>query len=117
MNEGMNTQQPTSGEGSQGNGQRTVMGILAYLGVLVLIPYFVVKQDAFVKFHIRQGFVLLGISVVSWFLGMMMWQLWMIVNIVNFGIIVLVIIGIINVVKGEQKELPLVGTLAQHIKI
>ena len=90
------------------------MGIIAYLGPLVIISYLVAKNDPFVKFHIKQGLVLLVIEIVIWLLSTTMWQLWMLLNLVNLAVLVLVIIGIVNVVQGAQKELPLVGSFSKY---
>ena len=35
------------------------MGILAYLGILVLVPIFAAKESPFARFHANQGLVLL----------------------------------------------------------
>lgn len=87
-------------------GNNKLMGILAYLGVLVLIPLIAAKDSKFVRFHVNQGLILLICSVVSWFVGSLSATLaW----VLNIAIFVLAIIGIYNVVKGETKELPLVG--------
>lgn len=87
-------------------GSNKLMGILAYLGVLVLIPLFAAKESKFVRFHVNQGLILLICSVVSWFVGTLSSGLsWLL----NIAIAVFAVIGIINVVKGEAKELPLVG--------
>lgn len=93
------------------------MGILAYLGILVIIPILVAKDDMFVKFHIKQGLVLLVIEAACWILEMIFWPLVMIMWIVKLAALVLAIMGIINVCKGEEKELPLVGQFAKNFKI
>ena len=94
-----------------------LMGILAYLGILVLIPLFAAKESKFARFHTNQGLILCisGIILylifriiiaISWklaaVLGIFMW-------IIEVALLILAIIGIINVVKGRAKELPLVG--------
>ena len=92
---------------------KTLMGILAYLGILIIIPFLMAKDDPFVQFHIKQGLVLVVVEVAVWVVGMAMWQLWMILQIVNLAMIVLSIVGIVNVVQNSQKELPLVGSFAR----
>lgn len=94
--------------------QKTLMGILAYVGVLLVIPFLMAKDDPFVKFHLKQGLVLLVIEIVVWVLASSMWQLWMILNLVQLGTLVLSIVGIVNVVQGKQQELPLVGSFSKH---
>ena len=93
-----------------------VMGILAYLNILVLIPIFAAKDSKFARFHANQGLILFVISaawgIVSVILGFIP-----IINILAgivgwvLGIIIFVlsILGIINAAKGLAKELPIVG--------
>lgn len=95
-------------------GKNTLMGILSYIGPLVIIPFFVAKEDPFVKFHIKQGLVLFIASIIVWVLGSMFYGLWMIFQIINLAILILAILGIVNVVRGEEKELPLVGQLSRY---
>ena len=96
--------------------KNTLMAVLAYIGVLVVISFVMSKDDPFVKFHIKQGLVLLVIEIAVWIIGSMMWQLWMLLNIVNLAVVILSIIGIINVVQGKEKELPLVGSFSKYFK-
>jgi uncharacterized membrane protein len=99
------------------NKKDILMGILAYLGILVIIPYLVAKNDPFVKFHIKQGLVLVIIEVIGWVLALIFWPLWMLFWIGKLVIFILVIIGIVNVVQGTEKNLPLVGGYAQRLNI
>lgn len=93
------------------------MGILAYLGPLVIIPYLTQKDDQFVKFHIKQGLVLLSIQVVVWILAKMFFMIFFgLMQIINLGILILVIIGIANVVNKKEKLLPLVGHFSKYFK-
>ncbi len=94
--------------------KNTLMGILAYLGILIIIPFLVAKNDSFVKFHIKQGLLLIIVEIAVWVLGNFMWQLGMLLNLVNLATLVLAIIGIVNVVQGKEKELPLIGSLAKN---
>ena len=104
---------------SPGQQKNLVMGILAYLGILVVIPFILAKNDPFVKFHIRQGLVLVVIEIIIWVLGsmVMMWNFWPLLQLVNLGTLILAIIGIVNVVNKKEAELPLVGSLARSFKI
>lgn len=91
-----------------------LMAILAYLGILVVVSYLVAKDDPFVKFHIKQGLVLLVGEVVLWILGMGLWQLWPLLSLINLAIFVLAIVGIVNAAQGQEKPLPLVGQWGSH---
>jgi uncharacterized membrane protein len=92
----------------------TVMGILAYLGILVIIPFIVAKDDPFVKFHIKQGLVLFCIEIIMWLVASMLWMFWPLYGLVNLAVFILAIIGIINVVQHKQSQLPIVGSLASY---
>lgn len=97
----------------------TLMGILAYLGPLVIIPFLMAKEQPFVKFHIKQGLVLLAVWIVFMVLmEMFFWSsLSLLTSLINLGLLVLTIIGIINVVQKKEAELPLIGHLAQKFTI
>ena len=94
-----------------------LMGIWFYIGPLVIVPLLTAKDDPFVKYHIKQGLVLLVIEAAVWVLSWFMWQLWPLYELVNLGTFILSIVGIINVSQGQEKELPLVGEYAKSFKI
>ena len=93
--------------------------ILAYLGLLFLIPYFVKKNSKFARFHCNQGLVLLitaaialtATGIVSAIFGAIRlgWLGTILMTLAELGWLAFIVIGIINVVKGETKELPLIG--------
>lgn len=84
------------------------MAVLAYLGILVFIPLFAAKESKFARFHVNQGLILLICSVVIYFIGLIP-GLSVICRILDIAVAILAIMGIVNAVKGETKELPLVG--------
>lgn len=94
----------------------TAMGVLAYLGPLVILPFLVAKDDPFVNFHLKQGVVLLVIDIILWLGGMFFTPLYPITGLLSLGTFILAIIGIVNVVNGQQKELPIVGSFAGRVK-
>ena len=110
---------------------KKIMGILSYISFLCLIPLFTKKDDDFVYFHAKQGLVLFGLEVIVYVIYRILvailigsiigWGLLsiltLIVNLLNIGLLVLSIIGIINVVQNQKKELPVIGKLADKIKI
>jgi uncharacterized membrane protein len=106
-----------------------VYGILAYIGILVLVSIFAApKESRYSRFHANQGLVLLiadvggsiaigiisgiltAIIAINWVLavpfGIIIGLLW---TAYGVGILVLVILGIVNAAKGEQKPLPIIG--------
>lgn len=94
--------------------ENLLMGILAYIGPLILVSYLLAKDDPFVKFHIKQGLLLVIGEVAAWMLGMMFWPLFFLVQIANIFFLVLAVVGIIRAAQGQMKELPLIGQYAKN---
>jgi uncharacterized membrane protein len=90
-----------------------VMSILAYLGILVLIPLFVAKNNPTVKFHTKQGLVLLVAWIISWIIWIVPVLGWIVGWLLNVGLLILAIIGIIDAINNQQKPLPLIGHLGE----
>ena len=82
------------------------MAILAYFGILVLIPILAAKDSPFARYHSNQGLILLILGVIAVILGRIWGVLGWIADIIVF---ILFIIGIINAANGRAKELPVVG--------
>jgi uncharacterized membrane protein len=100
--------------------KRMIFAVLAYLGVLVLIPYFMAKEDPFVFFHVKQGAALFGVEVLLWIVVSFLWlfpPLFIVFQIIELIILVLAILGIINAVQGKTKELPHIGSFAARLPL
>jgi len=92
--------------------------------LLAIIAYFIFflplltesKGNPYVKFHVKQGFVLfLSFAVQTIFgiipvIGMIAAPILLVINLI------LLIIGIVNAAKGKQKQLPFIGVLADRFK-
>lgn len=95
-----------------------LMSVLAYIGVLVLIPYLVAKDKPVVKFHVQQGLILAVLEVFLWIATTLTFGLVAPLTMIGmFGLLILSVIGILNVLNHRQKELPLVGSYAKHFDI
>lgn len=120
MDEPKNNQanQPQSPQNnSQGMESHVLMGILSYIGPLVIVSYLTSKDDPSVKFHIKQGLVLFCLEIVLWILGsMFFWHLWGLMQLLNLAVLVLSVIGIVNVVQKKEKMLPIIGSLSSYFK-
>jgi uncharacterized membrane protein len=72
------------------------------------------KDDAFTKFHVKQGLVLIVtgiiISICSWvpIVG------WIASTFGGLAVLIWVIIGIVNALNGKTKELPFIGQFAKE---
>lgn len=124
LNELNNTKDTTEEFDSSDIENNKVMGILAYISFLVLVPIFGAKESKFARFHANQGLVLLIASVAaSTIISVITYSLNILpvvgkvlalpVGLVGFAVsvisTVLMIIGIINAAKGKAKELPFIG--------
>ena len=96
------------------------LGILSYLGILVLIPYLSEKKNKYVIFHAKQGISLLIAEIIVggilWFLGLILsWRVSWLVSICQtvffFLSLILSFMGIKNVCDGKAKELPLINKI------
>lgn len=116
FNEFNNTADTTSDFDQNDINQNKVMAILAYIGILVLIPIFAAKNSKFARFHSNQGLILFilswGVSIITAIVdkipvvGFIFDIISIIVSIATF---ILFIIGIVNVINGKAKELPIIG--------
>lgn len=99
-----------------------ITAALAYLGVLVVVPFFLEKRSQFVKYHAGQGMNLFVLEIVYGiiyrFLAaavlLISWRLYFIVRIIGAAALVfpvLAVMGIINVLNGQEKELPVIGKI------
>ena len=63
-----NTADTTNEHNPQDIEQNKVMAILAYLGILVLIPLFAAKESKFARFHTNQGLILCICGIILYFI-------------------------------------------------
>lgn len=98
-----------------GSDNDKLMGILAYLGILVIIPIAAGGNSKFVKYHANQGLVNLLFGVAIFILNMVLafipflGLITLITWVLYFVPTVFAILGIINVVNNQMKPLPLIG--------
>ena len=89
------------------------LSVVAYLGILVIIPIILAKNNRFVTYHNNQGliFLLAGIiaSVACVIMGFIPFVGEVVASIVGLIEVVLLIIGIVNAASGKAKELPVIG--------
>jgi uncharacterized membrane protein len=94
---------------------------LSYLGILLLIPLLVNKDNEYSKFHVKQGIVLLiagiALSIASIILGFIPVIGALIALAVGIFLLVLTIMGIVNALTEKTTPLPVIGKYAEKIKI
>jgi uncharacterized membrane protein len=92
--------------------QDKIQLVLAYLGLLSLIPLLTVKDSEFVKWNAKQGLVLFGAFFVLGFLNVIPFvgQIIWCAGFVAYA--VATIMGITKALKGERFNIPVVSDLA-----
>lgn len=114
--------QKSVGMERQNDRDNKLMAALAYLGILVVVPFFVEKKSGFVRYHVGQGMTLFVLEIVYGIVYQFLtvtvllvsWRLYFIVRIAGCAALffpVLAVVGIINVVNGNEKELPVIGKI------
>ncbi len=110
-----------SAPGGTGGEVNVLMVVLAYFGILCLIPFFAEKEDEFVQYHSRQGltmflaeiviFVILMILSVIPILGCLI-----LILELFFWLAVLVyhILLMVKASKGERTKIPYISTYAER---
>lgn len=119
VNNMMNTADTTSKFDPQDINDNKGMSVLAYIGILFLIPLLACPNSRFARYHTNQGLVLflleLAIGVVTSIftfipvIGPIIGGLLSAVG--GIFTLVLMIMGIINAAQGQAKELPLIGKI------
>ncbi len=104
-----------------GTTEDKTVAILAYITLIGFIVAIIMHGSNKTKlgaYHLKQALGLVITGVGSWFLIMIIafipfvnLLLIIISPVIWIGILVLVIMGVINAANGEQKPLPLLGTL------
>lgn len=92
-----------------GNSDSNLMAALSYVWILSIVMLIIKKDDEFVHYHAKQGIILF---ILSW-IGIIPVIGWFLVIVV----VILDIIGFIKALSGERYKIPVVGDLAEKIKV
>ncbi|MCK9266753.1 hypothetical protein M0P98_07780 [bacterium] len=94
---------------------------LSYLGLLLLVPLMVNKDNGYSKFHIKQGIVLMVCNMFSSFLFFIFSWIpfvgWFIIASIWLFLLILSIMGIVGALTGKTEPLPVIGQFAEKIKL
>jgi len=95
-----------------------IFGILAYLGILCLVPLLAAKNSPFARYHANQGLVLflveIALAIVLQILYTILtvigiWYISVFLSLLWLGVIALLIVGILNAAAGKCVPLPVIG--------
>lgn len=91
-----------------------LMAVLSYVGILVLIPLFVSRDNDFVMFHAKQGLVILVGLIAALVIG----QWLAIIGTILFVMLLLVdVVGILKALSGHRWKIPVIGEIAKALKL
>ena len=92
-----------------------IYAVLAYLGILFLVPLLAAPDSKFARYHTNQGIVLfltgLGCGVVARVIALTpgVNAILTVMPLVWLAVLVLAIMGIVNAASGQCKPLPVIG--------
>jgi uncharacterized membrane protein len=88
------------------------MAWLSYLGILWLVPLLAMKENAFCKFHAKQGILLSILWFASWVVVVIPFIGWLVDAVVWVFIVIMAIMGIVNSLNGKYWKMPILGNWA-----
>ncbi len=92
--------------------QDKIQLVLAYFGILALIPFLTVKDSPFVTFHAKQGLVLNVVGAIA----LTILSVIPVVNLVTCllwpALLVVDVLAIMKALKGERWNIPVVSDIA-----
>ncbi|MBC8102258.1 MAG: hypothetical protein H7Z41_06700 [Cytophagales bacterium] len=86
-----------------------VMAIIAYLGILFVVPLLAAKESPFAMYHANQGLMLFLFGVVVGVIGIIPFVGWVVAIAGVIAQLVFLVMGILNAANGQMKPLPLIG--------
>ena len=94
--------------------EKNLFAALCYVGVLVLVPLLVRREDPFINWHIRQGLVVLGVLIIS-----LLASAWIqaVGNLLFLGVMIVDIIALVQALMGKSWKIPWLGDLAGKFRI
>lgn len=90
-----------------------VFAILAYIGILFLVPLLAAPNSKFARYHTNQGVILFLASIVVWIAAVILGHIPFVgcitIPAAGLSILVFIVLGVINAASGKYKPLPLIG--------
>lgn len=109
FNQFTNTANTTAEYSPEDIAKNKLMSIVAYLGVFCIVPLFIAKDSPYARFHTNQGLLLFLFSLLTSVAGLIPYIGWIVAAAISIFNCLLMVVGILNVIKGEAKELPVIG--------
>lgn len=109
--------------------EKKILALMSYLPFLCVIPLLKEKNDDFVIFHARQGFVLFILEILGILFFFSLYLLFYGVPFLRYlffnfffslfllSLIIIMVIGMYFVLKGEKGEILWIGEISKNLKI
>ena len=111
MSDEFNEQADSPEEVVQDRQDNKLMAVIAYLGILFIVPLLAAKNSRFAMYHANQGIILsivtFGLYIIGSIIPIIGWLL--ILPLATLFWFIWAIIGIINAANEREKSLPLIG--------
>ena len=112
---------PQPPQAARPGGDKSLMLILSYLGLLAIIPL-LVEEDKEVQWHSKNGlalflavFAAVIVASILMFVPVLGWLLSCgIIPLSSLGYLVLIVVGIMKALKGEKLRLPVIADLVDR---
>ena len=94
-----------------------VFAIVAYLGILCLLPLLLKKENKFALHHGKQGLVLFIGEVIGSIIGVLPLIGWVLFPFLMLAFFIISIIGIIQAASGNYWRAPIIADFADKINL
>jgi uncharacterized membrane protein len=95
-----------------------IFAFIGYWWILFLVPLLAKKNNKFAYTHGKQGMVLFALEIIVWILSYIPVIGWFIIGPIGSIIcIILAIIGMVKSLQGKYWKMPVLGDIAEKIKI
>ncbi len=92
------------------------MALLAYLGILFLVPLLAAKEDEFAKYHAKQGLALFILMIVGLSITVVPVIGQLSSAVITLLWIILLVIGLGNVAQKKKSPLPFIGKYSGRVE-
>ncbi len=86
------------------------LAALGYIPVICLIVLLLKKEHPFICFHAKQGLIMCLCFFLFWYMPI-------IGTVMNFFLVAMMFVGLIKAKEGEYWKAPVLGNLAEKIKV
>jgi uncharacterized membrane protein len=112
---------PTPAPAASGMDGKTIsiISYFTWIGWIIAFVMFNSNKSQLAAFHIRQSLTIMILGILCYIVQIMLLFIpfigWAIIGILWVGLVVLWVLGLISAINGQEKPIPVIGTMAQNI--